>query len=297
MSDGRTQAVSPSALYSRDAIINMSQAEYRELDIGKFVMYNLARYTSPCIRVHQQVYSTYEPTEIANHLYVYAFPAVKQKHEQNLDAVGELRTKILFSTLKHTCNAIAPKKLGTIYGMRFETRRGKAYREAMAPEDDESPTPSVIGGTLSDEDVRLAEVHLACASGGDVVGEFITDDVGLPASECDAVSIEPGAEHAMRQRSEEHNTHLINAFITTLRGKHISPRDARILELSIFDGFSNRQIAEVVDSTGKCNCKSIMVSRSRLRKKLVQLFETSSEELRNELREVLARALASKKPA
>lgn len=273
MSDGDSSARSARpAAFSREAIINMSQEEYRNLDIRLFVLLNLGRYTGASITVHREVYTSYEPDEICNHLYEFAFPEVKKKHAMHLDYVGEERTKLLFSVLKFACNTIAPKKLAKMYAVRHERR--------SAVDADHLAIHARGYDSVVDDDQSLGDDFLLQATGGDASPAHESMPASMPAAEC----VMPAHEINMdsHQPVSEPERHRLNSYINLARAGHITPREAQVLELAVLDQMSNSEIARVCG--GRTTRSSIGATRSRTRSKLRRLLADSAEELQAKFR-------------
>lgn len=267
MSDGRNKSSSwfagytvDRSLYSRSAIAALSQSEYQNLNLWDFALANIARYTKQAIAVHREVFSNNEPEEICHEIMTFAVEQLMRKHKENFDAVGHDRVIILFTTLRVLCSKYVPRIMATKYNVRLERRTGSVDSE------------NGRGGT------GLPDVHdiQHAADAG--------ERVSYAAAESDVVH--DHTHDSMGDRWDDENDQIRRIGIQlTLINEHITGRDMTIMTQSILDARSNAQIAENCDTKREI----ILVTKHRLRKKLLKLGIEKGEALRNEYAKELAK--------
>lgn len=83
--------------YTCEAIVRMSQEEYRALDVAEFALANLRRYL--------------DHPGVLDKVYAAVGPELLRKHLSHLDLVGEDRAKVLFTALRAVCSLVVPQAM------------------------------------------------------------------------------------------------------------------------------------------------------------------------------------------
>lgn len=225
----------------RKTIIEMSQEEYRSLDIAAFISANLGRYTRPLIRQYQRIFEQVDYNEIHNLVFIEAYEAILVRHRRHPNAVGIERTRLLMGMLKLIATTNVIRAFTTQFGTRLEVRLGSDFVDSSA------------GDKLSDE-FQDDETD-------DFVERLADNHPMYAASESDSV---PGADSECEQMEIEARDDRDRSMMIEAIRPHLSTREYQVLRLRVCGAANAGKIGEDLGITARNAAALLRRTRHRL---------------------------------
>lgn len=203
-------------------IASLSQKEWEELDLWKWLEAHYRAYAKNVAKAYRRRFGEVDHDEVQNNIYAAVYPALVSAHRRNLNAVGEKRNQVLFSTIL----VITTKRIPAMLNAEFPACEQKAF-------DFLSPSPEQYS--------RFQQEHTTNSESSSEWSKI--EAIMYAAADADRHELDIGDECARREKQaameEQENSRRVEQLRTAMPNRWY-----QVLRMGICDRMTPKDIAE-----------------------------------------------------